>query len=31
MSPVWIGITVWQVPDRTIKCDPLWRTSTQPF
>jgi hypothetical protein len=30
MSPVWSGITVWQLPHRQIWCDPLWRTGSQP-
>ena len=26
MSPVWRGITVWQLPHRQIWWDPRWRT-----
>lgn len=30
MSPVCTGTTVWQRPQRTIKCDPLCRASSHP-
>ena len=29
-SPACTGITVWQVPQRQIWCDPRWRTESQP-
>jgi len=30
ISPEWIGMTVWHDPHRTTRCEPLWRTSSQP-
>ena len=30
MSSEWIGTTLWQSPQRTMRWEPLWRNSSQP-